>query len=78
MEADLGIAGAGLAIFVFGGLVAVAGYHPRWQSIHDNSPAPLLGNIIAGFGLLIAAVGLVLLAVSVVVWIGGRHRRKSG
>jgi hypothetical protein len=77
MEADLGVAGAGLAIFVFGGAVAVAGFHPRWQNIHDNSPAPLLGNIIAGFGLLVAGVGMVLLMVSLVVWVGGRGRRKS-
>ena len=77
MEADLGIASVGLAIFVFGGIVAVAGYHPRWQNIHSNAPAPLLGNIIAGFGLLIGVVGLVLLVVSLVVWAGGKMRRKS-
>jgi hypothetical protein len=77
MEADLGVAGAGLAIFVFGGVVAVAGYHPKWQNIHSNAPAPLLGNIIAGVGLVIGAVGLVLLVVSLVVWIGGKVRRRS-
>jgi hypothetical protein len=74
MEADLGVAVGGFAVFVFGGVVAVAGFHPKWQSIHDNSTAPLLGNIIAAFGLLIAAAGLVLLMVSIVVWMAGRHR----
>jgi hypothetical protein len=76
MEADLGVAGVGLFIFVMGGLVAVAGVHPRWQNVHNSSPAPLLGNVIAGFGLLVAGVGLVLLVVSVVVWMGGRRRQK--
>jgi large-conductance mechanosensitive channel len=52
----------------------VAGFHPWWQSIHDNSPTPLLGNIIAVFGFLVAAAGLVLLVVSLVVWMAGRHR----
>ncbi len=76
MEQDLGVAAAGLAIFVFGGVVAVAGYHPKWQNIHSNAAAPLLGNIIAAFGLLIAAVGIVLLVASLIVWIGGRRRRR--
>jgi hypothetical protein len=74
MEADLGVAVAGLGIFVVGGVLAVAGFHPGWQNIHDNSPAPLLGNIVAVFGLLVAAMGLVLLVVSLVVWMAGRHR----
>jgi len=75
MEQDLGVAAGGLAIFVFGGLVAVAGYHPYWQNIHNNAPAPLFGNIVAGLGLLVAGVGIVLLVVSLVVWMGGRRRR---
>ena len=40
MEEDLGVAGAGLAIFVLDGVVAVAGYHPKWQNIHINSLHP--------------------------------------
>jgi len=76
MEADLGIAVVGLVIFVMGGLVAVAGVHPRWQNVHNSSPAPLLGNFIAGFGLLVSGAGLMLLVVSVVVWMGGRRRQK--
>jgi hypothetical protein len=78
MEADLVVAAVGLIIIASGGLVAVAGVHPRWQSIHNNSPAPLLGNIIAGFGLLIVAVGVILLLVNIVIWISSRMRRRSG
>lgn len=77
MEQDLGVAAVGLVIFVFGGIVAVAGYHPKWQNIHSNAPAPLIGNIIAAIGLIIAALGIVLLVASVVVWIGGRRRRNQ-
>ncbi len=76
MEEDLGVAGVGLGIFVLGGLTAVAGWHPAVQNIHSNAPAPLLGNIIAGIGLLVAAVGLVLLVVSLAVWVSGRGRRR--
>src|SRR5580704_17568341 len=77
MEADLVIAAVGLIVIVLGGLVAVAGVHPKWQSIHNNSPAPLLGNIMAGFGLLIVAVGVILLLVNTVIWISRRMRRRS-
>ncbi len=77
MEADLGVAVAGLGIFVVGGVVAVAGFHPWWQNIHDNSPTPLLGNIVAVFGLLVAAAGLVLLVISLVIWLTGRHRESQ-
>jgi len=76
MEEDLVVAVFGLVVIVCGGLVAVAGVHPKWQNIHDNSPAPLLGNIIAGFGLLIVAVGVVFLLVNVVIWITSRLRRR--
>ena len=38
MEADLIVAAVGVFIIVMGGLVAVAGVHPRWQSIQNNSP----------------------------------------
>jgi hypothetical protein len=76
MEADLGVAGAGLFIFILGGLLAVAGYHPGWQNVHNSSPAPLVGNVIAGIGLLVGAVGVLLLVVSVVVLMGGWRRQK--
>jgi hypothetical protein len=76
MEADLGLAVVGLVVFVMGGLVAVAGVHPRWQNVHNSSPAPLLGNIIAGIGLLIAGLGILLLVVSAFVWMSGRRRAK--
>ena len=75
MEADLIVAAVGVFIIVMGGLVAVAGVHPRWQSIQNNSPAPLLGNIIAIVGLVLIVVGLVLLVANLVVWIGGWRRR---
>ncbi len=77
MEEDLVVATFGLIVIVCGGLVAVAGVHPKWQDIHDNSPAPLLGNIVAGFGLLIVVVGVILLLVNIVIWISGRLRRRS-
>jgi hypothetical protein len=76
MEGDLVVAVVGVIVIVCGGLVAVAGAHPKWQNIHDNSPAPLLGNIIAAFGLLIVAVGVILLLINLVIWISSRFRRR--
>jgi uncharacterized membrane protein YidH (DUF202 family) len=77
MEEDLVVAVIGFVIIVMGGLVAAAGFHPRVQNIHDNSPAPLVGNIVAGIGLLVVAVGVILLMVNVVIWISGRLRSRS-
>ena len=74
MEADLSIAAVGLVIIVLGGILAVAGFHPRVQSIHDNTSAPLAGNIVAAVGALMVLLGLVLAAVNLVIWISGRRR----
>ena len=76
MEKDLGLALIGLVVFVVGGLIAVAGVHPNWQNVHNSSPAPLLGNIIGGIGLVIAGLGILLLVVNTVVWAAGRPRSK--
>lgn len=78
MEADLVIAAGGLIIIFFGGLVAVAGVHPRWQSIQNNSPAPILGTIIVVAGLAIVLLGILLAIANVIVWLGGRRRRGTG
>lgn len=72
MEADLLLAAVGVFIIVMGGLTAVAGVHPRWQNVHNSSPAPLLGNINAIFGLIVIIFGLILLVVNIVVWVSGR------
>jgi hypothetical protein len=77
MEGDLVVATVGLVIIVMGGVVAVAGVHPRWQSIHQNSPAPLLGTIIAIAGMVIVVLGVVMLLVNVVIWLSGRLRRRG-
>jgi hypothetical protein len=74
MEADLSIAAVGLVVVVLGGILAVAGFHPRVQSIHDNTPAPLAGNIVAAVGALMVLLGLVLAAVNLVIWMSGRWR----
>ena len=74
MESDLIIAAAGLVVIVMGSLVAVAGRHFSVQPIHDNTPAPLAGNIIAAVGALMILLGLVLAAANIVIWIVGRHR----
>jgi hypothetical protein len=70
LECDLAVAIAGMVIIALGGIVAVAGLHPRIQSIHDNSPAPLLGNVVAALMILL---GLMLAAVNLVIWMTGRH-----
>ena len=46
MEADLSVAVVGLVVVFMGGLISVAGVHPRWQSVNNNSPAPVLGALI--------------------------------
>jgi hypothetical protein len=74
MEGDLIIAAVGLVIIAMGGLIAVAGVHYRVQSIHDNAPAPVAGNIIAAVGALMFLLGLVLAATNMVIWMPGRHR----
>jgi formate hydrogenlyase subunit 3/multisubunit Na+/H+ antiporter MnhD subunit len=74
MEGDLSIAAVGLLIIVFGGIAAVAGFHSRVQSIHDNTPAPLAGNIIAVVGALVVLLGFGLAAVNLVIWMTGRRQ----
>jgi hypothetical protein len=74
MEGDLVIAVVGLVIIVLGGIVAVAGIHPRGQSIHDNAPSPLAGNIIAAAGALLILVGLILATANLVIWLTGRNK----
>ncbi len=74
MEGDLYVCGFGLIVTVTGGLVSVAGYHPAWQSIHDNTPAPTFGTILAIAGLFLVAIGIILMVVNIIVWLGGRHK----
>ena len=74
MEGDLAIAVAGLIIIALGGIVAVAGLHPRTQ-IHDNAPNPTAGNIIAAMGAFVVLLGLILVAVNAVIWLTGPRRR---
>jgi heme/copper-type cytochrome/quinol oxidase subunit 2 len=61
-------------VILFGGLVTVAGVHPKWQPIQDDSPAPLLGTITVIFGMVIVVLGIVLAVANVIVWLGGRRR----
>jgi hypothetical protein len=76
LEADLVAAVVGLTIATFGGLTSDVGYHPAWQNIHSNAPAPVLGSLIFTAGLYVTAIGLILMATNVVVWLSG-HRRTS-
>jgi hypothetical protein len=78
MEADLTIAAGGLMVILLGGVVAVAGWHPKWQPIQDNSPAPILGTIIVVAGIAIVLLGVLLALANVIVWLSGRRRRRSG
>jgi hypothetical protein len=77
MEADLYVCGFGLVIAVLGGLFSVTGYHPAWQSIHDNTPAPTAGSLIVIAGLFLVALGIILMGVNTVVWLGGRRRGRT-
>jgi hypothetical protein len=77
LEADLAAAVIGLVIATLGGLISVAGYHPAWQNIHSNAPAPVLGSLIFTAGLYVTAIGLILMATNVVVWLSGRWRTST-
>jgi len=78
MEADLSVSVVGLVIVFMGGLISVAGVHPRFQTVSNNSPAPVFGALIVFAGLFVVALGVVLLAASVLVWITGRLHPSGG
>ena len=77
MEADLSVAVVGLVVAFMGGLISVAGVHPRWQSVNNNSPAPVLGALIVFAGHFVVAGGIITTAASVFVWFTGRHHSSS-
>lgn len=77
LEEDLVAAVIGLVIAAVGGLTSVAGYHPAWQNVHSNAPAPVLGSLIFTAGLYVTAIGLILMATNVVVWLSGRWRTST-
>jgi len=77
LEADLSVSGLGLAITLFGGVITVAGVHPRWESIHDNRPAPFAGTVVVMVGMFVIALGLALFVLSSAVWLAGRAGRRD-
>jgi hypothetical protein len=78
MEADFSVAVVGLVIVFMGGLISVAGVHPAFQTVSNDSPAPVFGALIVFAGLFVVALGVILLATSLLVWISGRLHVSEG
>jgi hypothetical protein len=77
LEVDLSIAGGGLFVMIFGGIVSVGGLHAKTSN--NSTPSPLLGTIIVIGGLAIVIFGLVLAVANLIVWtaVGVRTRGQS-
>jgi hypothetical protein len=70
-EVDLSIAGGGLFVMIFGGIVSVGGLHAR--ASNNTNPSPVLGTIIVIGGLAIVVFGLVLATANLIVWTARRR-----